>query len=129
MRHEKVKKALTKKDILRLKSLVKEVYLDEKIEKYIVDIINETRNPSIPALQDLAPYISYGSSPRGGINLALASKARAFMEGRSFVTPDDIKVMSIKVLNHRIGLTYEAEVDELKAEDIIYKIIQYVEVP
>ncbi|MDB3905539.1 MoxR family ATPase [Crocinitomicaceae bacterium] len=126
---EKVKKALTKKDILRLKTLVKEVYLDEKIEKYIVDIINETRNPSIPALQELNPYISYGSSPRGGINLALASKARAFMEGRSFVTPDDIKVMSIKVLNHRIGLTYEAEVDELKAEDIIYKIIQYVEVP
>ncbi|MDC1244444.1 MoxR family ATPase [Crocinitomicaceae bacterium] len=126
---EKVKKALTKKDILRLKSLVKEVYLDEKIEKYIVDIINETRNPSIPALQDLAPYISYGSSPRGGINLALASKARAFMEGRSFVTPDDIKVMSIKVLNHRIGLTYEAEVDELNAEDIIHKIVQYVEVP
>ena len=126
---EKVKKALTKKDILRLKALVKEVYLDEKIEKYIVDIINETRNPSIPALQELAPYISYGSSPRGGINLALASKARAFMEGRSFVTPDDIKVMSVKVLNHRSGLTYEAEVDELKAEDIIYKIIQYVEVP
>ena len=126
---EKVKKALTKKDILRLKALVKEVYLDEKIEKYIVDIINETRSQSIPALQELAPYISYGSSPRGGINLALASKARAFMEGRSFVTPDDIKVMSIKVLNHRIGLTYEAEVDELKAEDIIYKIIQYVEVP
>ena len=126
---EKVKKALTKKDILRLKALVKEVYLDEKIEKYIVDIINETRSPSIPALQELAPYISYGSSPRGGINLALASKARAFMEGRSFVTPDDIKVMSIKVLNHRIRLTYEAEVDELKAEDIIYKIIQYVEVP
>lgn len=126
---EKVKKALTKKDILRLKALVKEVYLDEKIEKYIVDIINETRNPSIPALQELAPYISYGSSPRGGINLALASKARAFMEGRSFVTPDDIKVMSIKVLNHRIGLTYEAEVDELNAEDIIHKIVQYVEVP
>ena len=126
---EKVKKALTKKDILRLKSLVKEVYLDEKIEKYIVDIINETRNPSIPALQELAPYISYGSSPRGGINLALASKARAFMEGRSFVTPDDIKVMSVKVLNHRIGLTFEAEVDELNAEDIIHKIVQYVEVP
>ena len=126
---EKVKKALTKKDVLRLKALVKEVYLDEKIEKYIVDIINETRNPSIPALQELASYISYGSSPRGGINLALASKARAFMEGRSFVTPDDIKVMSIKVLNHRIGLTYEAEVDELNAEDIIHKIVQYVEVP
>ena len=124
-----VKKVLTKKDILRLKSLVKEVYLDEKIEKYIVDIINETRIPSIPALQELSSYISFGSSPRGGINLALAAKARAFMEGRSFVTPDDVKVMAVKVLSHRIGLTYEAEVDELKAEDVIYKIVQYVEVP
>ena len=126
---KKVKKVLSKKDVLRLKSMVKEVYLDEKIEKYIVDIINETRNPSIPAIQELSSYISYGSSPRGGINLALASKARAFLEGRSFVTPDDVKVMAVKVLNHRIGLSYEAEVDELKAEDIIYKIIQYVEVP
>ena len=126
---KKVKKVLSKKDVLRLKAIVKEVYLDEKIEKYIVDIINETRNPSIPAIQELSSYISYGSSPRGGINLALASKARAFLEGRSFVTPDDVKVMAVKVLNHRIGLSYEAEVDELKAEDIIYKIIQYVEVP
>jgi MoxR-like ATPase len=124
-----VKKVLRKKDILRLKSLVKEVYLDEKIEKYIVDIINETRAPSLPALQELSSYISFGSSPRGGINLALAAKARAFMEGRSFVTPDDVKVMAVKVLSHRIGLTYEAEVDELKAEDVIYKIVQYVEVP
>ena len=124
-----VKKVLTKKDILRLKSMVREVYLDEKIEKYIVDIINETRTPSISGLRELSSYISFGSSPRGGINLALASKARAFMEGRSFVTPDDVKVMAVKVLSHRIGLTYEAEVDDLKAEDVIYKIVQYVEVP
>ena len=124
-----VKKVLTKKDILRLKTMVREVYLDEKIEKYIVDIINETRTPTISALKHLTSYISYGSSPRGGINLALASKARAFMEGRSFVTPDDVKVMAVKVLSHRIGLTYEAEIDELQAEDIIYKIVQYVEVP
>jgi MoxR-like ATPase len=124
-----VKKVLSKKDILRLKSMVREVYLDEKIEKYIVDIINETRSPSITALKELSPYISFGSSPRGGINLAMTAKARAFMEGRSFVTPDDVKVMAVKVLSHRIGLTYEAEVDELNAEDVIYKIVQYVEVP
>ena len=127
--NQSVKKVLTKKDILRLKSLVREVYLDEKIEKYIVDIINETRTPSISALRELDPYISFGSSPRGGINLALAAKARAFMEGRSFVIPDDVKVMAVKVLSHRIGLTYEAEIDDLKAEDVIYKIVQYVEVP
>ena len=127
--NKSVNKVLTKKDILRLKSMVREVYLDEKIEKYIVDIINETRNPSISALRELTSYISFGSSPRGGINLALAAKARAFMEGRSFVTPDDVKVMAVKVLSHRIGLTYEAEVDDLRAEDVIYKIVQHVEVP
>jgi len=126
---KKVKKVLNRKDIIRLKALVKEVYLDEKIEKYIVDVVNETRCPSLPAIKKVASYISFGSSPRGGINLALAAKARAFLEGRSFVTPDDVKVMAVKVLSHRIGLTYEAEVDELKAEDIIHKIIQYVEVP
>jgi MoxR-like ATPase len=127
--NKSVKKVLTKKDILRIKSMVRQVYLDEKIEKYIVDIINQTRTPSISALRKLDPYISFGSSPRGGINLALAAKAKAFMEGRSFVIPDDVKVMAVKVLSHRIGLTYEAEIDDLKAEDVIYKIVQYVEVP
>ncbi len=126
---QKVKKVVGKKDILRLKELVRSVYLDEKIEKYIVDIVNETRTPTTPALQSMRDYISFGSSPRGGINLALASKAKAFLEGRSFVTPDDVKLMAVKVLNHRIGLSYEAEVDGMKAEDIIRKIVQYVEVP
>ena len=125
----KLQKILTKKDVLRLKALVKEVYLDEKIEKYIVDIIHETREPNIKALEPLRPYLLFGASPRGSIGLARAAKARAFMEGRSFVIPDDVKMMAVPVLNHRIGLTYEAEMDHVSAQDIIEKVVQYVEVP
>ena len=125
----KLQKILTKKDVLRLKALVKEVYLDEKIEKYIVDIIHQTREPNIKALEPLRPYLLFGASPRGSIGLARAAKARAFMEGRSFVIPDDVKMMAVPVLNHRIGLTYEAEMDHVSAQDIIEKVVQYVEVP
>ncbi|MBL6667133.1 MAG: MoxR family ATPase [Crocinitomicaceae bacterium] len=125
----KLQKILTKKDVLRLKALVKEVYLDEKIEKYIVDIIHQTREPNIKALEPLRPYLLFGASPRGSIGLARAAKARAFMEGRSFVIPDDVKMMAVPVLNHRIGLTYEAEMDHVSSQDIIEKVVQYVEVP
>ena len=125
----KLQKILSKKDVLRLKALVKEVYLDEKVEKYIVDIIHQTREPNIKALEPLKPYLLFGASPRGSIGLARAVKARAFMEGRSFVIPDDVKIMATPVLNHRIGLTYEAEMDHVSAQDIIEKVIQYVEVP
>lgn len=125
----KIQKVLSKKDVLRLKGLVKEVYLDQKVEKYIVEIIHQTRNPTLKALEPLKPYLLFGASPRGSIGLARAAKARAFMEGRSFVIPDDVKMMAIPVLNHRIGLSYEAEMDHISAQDIIEKIIQYVEVP
>ena len=125
----KLQKILSNKDVLRLKALVKEVYLDEKIEKYIVDIIHQTREPNIKALEPLKPYLIFGASPRGSIGLARAAKARAFMDGRSFVIPDDVKMMAIPVLNHRIGLSYEAEMDHVSAQDIIEKVIQYVEVP
>jgi MoxR-like ATPase len=125
----KIQKVLSKKDVLRLKGLVKEVYLDQKIEKYIVEIIHQTRNPTLKALEPLKPYLLFGASPRGSIGLARAAKARAFMEGRSFVIPDDVKMMAIPVLNHRIGLSYEAEMDHISAQDIIEKIVQYVEVP
>jgi MoxR-like ATPase len=125
----KIQKVLSKKDVLRLKGLVKEVYLDQKIEKYIVEIIHQTRNPTLKALEPLKPYLLFGASPRGSIGLARAAKACAFMEGRSFVIPDDVKMMAIPVLNHRIGLSYEAEMDHISAQDIIEKIVQYVEVP
>jgi MoxR-like ATPase len=124
-----LQKIISKKDILRLKALVKQVYLDEKIEKYIVDIIHQTRAPKLKALEPLKPYLTFGASPRGGISLALVAKARAFMEGRAFVIPEDVKLMAVPVLNHRIGVSYEAEMDSISADDIIDKIIQYVEVP
>ena len=126
---KKLQKVLSKKDVLRLKGLVKEVYLDDKVEKYIVEIVHQTRQPTLKALEPLKPYLLYGASPRGSIGLALAAKALAFMEGRSFVIPDDVKMMAIPVLNHRIGLSYEAEMDHISAQDIIEKVIQYVEVP
>jgi MoxR-like ATPase len=124
-----LQKILSKKDVLRLKTLVKQVYLDEKIEKYIVDIIRQTRSPKLKALEPLKTYLTFGASPRGGISLALVAKARAFMEGRAFVIPEDVKFMAVSVLNHRIGISYEAEMDAVTADDIIEKIIQYVEVP
>ena len=124
-----LQKIISKKDILRLKALVKQVYLDEKIEKYIVDIIHQTRSPKLKALEPLKPYLTFGAFPRGGISLALVAKARAFMEGRAFVIPEDVKLMAVPVLNHRIGVSYEAEMDSISADDIIDKIIQYVEVP
>jgi MoxR-like ATPase len=124
-----LQKIISKKDILRLKALVKQVYLDEKIEKYIVEIIHQTRAPKLKALEPLKPYLTFGASPRGGISLALVAKARAFMEGRAFVIPEDVKLMAVPVLNHRIGVSYEAEMDSISADDIIEKIIQYVEVP
>ena len=123
---KKLQKVLSKKDVLRLKGLVKEVYLDDKVEKYIVEIVHQTRQPTLKALEPLKPYLLYGASPRGSIGLALAAKARAFMEGRSFVIPDDVKMMAVPVLNHRIGLSYEAEMDHISAQDIIEKVIQYV---
>ena len=126
---KKLQKVLSKKDVLRLKALVKEVYLDDKVEKYIVEIVHQTRQPRLKALEPLKPYLLFGASPRGSIGLALAAKARAFMEGRSFVIPDDVKMMAVPVLNHRIGLSYEAEMDHISAQDIIEKVIQYVEVP
>jgi MoxR-like ATPase len=124
-----LQKILSEKDVLRLKTLVKQVYLDEKIEKYIVDIIRQTRSPKLKALEPLKTYLTFGASPRGGISLALVAKARAFMEGRAFVIPEDVKFMAVSVLNHRIGISYEAEMDAVTADDIIEKIIQYVEVP
>ncbi|MCO4814265.1 MAG: MoxR family ATPase, partial [Flavobacteriales bacterium] len=116
-------------DIERLRGLVKEVYLDEKIEQYIVDIVYATREPEKCGLGFLEPMISVGCSPRASINLALASKAFAFLQGRAFVIPEDIREIAPDVMRHRMGLTYEAEAENLTATDIVNKIIAKVEVP
>lgn len=111
------------------KELTRQVYMDEKIEKYIVDIVFATRFPEQYSLGRLKNLINYGSSPRASINLALAAKAHAFMHKRGFVIPDDVKTISKDVLRHRIGLTYEAEAENVTGETIISEILRTVNVP
>ena len=125
----KAKHILKDEDVLRMRKLVRSIYLDDKVENYIVDIVDATRNPSEHQLSYLSPLISYGCSPRASINLALAGKAHAFLSGRSFVIPEDIRAVAIDVMQHRIGLTFEAEAEQLTAKDIVQKIISKVEVP
>ena len=103
--------------------------MDEKIENYIVDIVEATRNPEEYHLSDLKGLIQYGASPRATINLAIAAKAYAFLQGRGYVTPQDIKSIGMDVLRHRVIISYEAEAEEKSSEDIIRKIFSEVEVP
>lgn len=124
-----VKHVLSGNDIQRFRELVKEVYVDEKIENYIVDIVFATRDPERYGLGFLKPLIAFGCSPRASINLALAGKAYAFLQGRAFVIPDDIRAIAADVMRHRIGLTYEAEAENMNTSDILNKILAKVEVP
>ena len=116
-------------DIVRARSLVREVYMDEKIERYIVDIVFATRTPADYGLQDIAGLISYGASPRASISLSLAAKAYAFIKRRGYVIPEDVRAVCPEVLRHRIGLTYEAEAENVTSEEIIEKVINAVVVP
>lgn len=116
-------------EILRARDLVKQVYMDEKIEQYIIDIVFATRFPEQYNLAKLKGLISYGASPRGSINLALAAKAHAFMQKRGFVIPDDVKAVCKDVMRHRIGLTYEAEAENITTEKMIEDILRTVLVP
>jgi len=115
--------------IIRARSAAKEVYMDEKIEKYILDIIFATRYPEKYNLPDLKGLISFGSSPRGSINLAMAAKCYAFIKRRGYVIPEDVRAVVHDVLRHRIGITYEAEAEDVTSEDIINQIVNQVEVP
>jgi len=124
-----VKAVASLEQINRARNAVKEVYMDEKIEKYILDIIFATRYPEKYNLPDLKGLISFGASPRGSINLALAAKCYAFIRRRGYVIPEDVRAMVHDVLRHRIGLTYEAEAENITSEEIISKIINEVEVP
>lgn len=124
-----VKPVVGPQDIARCRSVVDEVYLDEKIEKYILDIVFATRDPRRCKLDELAPLIQYGASPRATIYLTLAAKAYAFIQGRGYVTPQDIKSVGLDVLRHRVIVSYEAEAEEKTSDDIIKKIFSEVEVP
>ena len=124
-----IKPVLRPEDIIRARSVVRDVYMDEKIEPYITDIIFATRFPESYNLGKLKGLISYGASPRGSINLAIASKAYAFIKRRGYVIPEDIRAVSMDILRHRIGLTYEAEAENISSEEIINEILNSVEVP
>jgi MoxR-like ATPase len=126
---EEVNQVVSLDQILKAQKSVREVYMDEKIEKYILDIIFATRTPENYNLADLTPLISFGSSPRGSINLAIASKCYAFIKRRGYVIPEDVRAVVHDVLRHRIGITYEAEAENITSEDIINKIVNEIEVP
>ncbi len=116
-------------DIVNARNVVREVYMDEKIERYIVDIVFASRNPAEYKLNSLSQLISYGGSPRASINLALASKAYAFIKRRGYVIPEDVRAVCADVMRHRIGITYEAEAENVTSENIISEILNAVEVP
>lgn len=124
-----VQPVVSTKEILEARQLIRSIYLDEKIENYILDIVFATRKPAEAGLAPLVPLIAYGASPRASINLALAAKAMAFLNQRAFVLPDDVRSIAHDVLRHRIGLTYEAEAENLPVEAIIDKVLQTVNVP
>ena len=124
-----VNAVIKSEDILKARKIVKEVYMDEKIEKYIIDIVFATRNPKDYGLEKFTELINWGGSPRASIYLALASKAYAFIKRRGFVIPEDVRAICNDVLRHRIGLTYEAEAENITTEEIINEILNTIEVP
>ncbi len=124
-----VHQVISPADIIKARELVQEVYIDEKIEKYILDIVFATRSPKDFGLEKLADYISYGASPRASINLALGAKAMAFIKRRGYVIPEDVRAICPDVLRHRMAVTYEAEAEEITSENIIRDILNRVEVP
>ena len=126
---QEIKPVLKANDILEARSVVHQVYLDEKIEQYIADLVFATRYPEKYNLGDIKDYIEFGGSPRASINLALAARAYAFIKHRGYVIPEDVRAVAHDVLRHRLGLTYEAEANNVTTEEIISQIINKVEVP
>lgn len=122
-------KVVTPEQILKARKTVREVYMDEKIEQYIIDIVFATRNPEDYGLGHLKELISFGGSPRASISMAMASKALAFIKRRGYVIPEDVRAVCLDVLRHRIGITYEAEAEDITQEQIITEILNKVEVP
>ena len=124
-----VNKVANPQDIVNARKTVREVYMDEKIEQYILDIVFATRNPSDYQLDKLSQLIEYGGSPRASINLAMAAKAHAFIRRRGYVIPEDVRAVCSDVLRHRVGITYEAEAENITSDDIIREILNRVDVP
>src|SRR6185436_9743699 len=124
-----VEQVVSVQEIIQARDLVRQIYMDEKVENYILDIVFATRTPEKYKLEKLKPLISYGGSPRASINLALAAKAQAFLNKRGFVVPEDIRSISKDVLRHRIGLTYEAEAENINVEQVVEDVLRVIPVP
>jgi MoxR-like ATPase len=124
-----IQPVVSMQEVLSARQLVREVYMDEKVEQYILDIVFATRSPEQFKLEKLKPLISYGASPRGSINLAIAAKAVAFMNKRGYVIPEDVRSICNDVLRHRIGLTYEAEAENITADNVVEQVLEKVNMP
>lgn len=124
-----VQPVLTPEEISAMQEVVRLIYIDDQVKEYILSVVRATREPAAFALADLAPLIDYGASPRASIYLGLGARAMAFLQGRGYVTPQDVKDIALDVLRHRVILTYEAEAEEMTAEDVIAKILSTVPVP
>jgi MoxR-like ATPase len=124
-----INQVVSMQEMITARQMVRDIYLDEKVEQYILDIVFATRNPEQFRLDKLKPLIAYGSSPRGSINLAIAAKAQAFLNKRGYVVPEDVKSICIDVLRHRIGLTYEAEAESISVLNVIEHILDKVNTP
>jgi MoxR-like ATPase len=122
-------KVATPEEIAEARSVVQEVYIDEKIRDYIVNVVHATREPKAHGLSELADFIAFGASPRASIYLNMAARAHAFLRHRGYVTPEDIKAIGVDVLRHRVILTYEAEAEDVTAETVVRKLFEHVEVP
>ena len=124
-----IQPVISTENLIKARNVVNDIYVDEKIHKYIIDLVFATREPENSNLDDLKDLIDTGASPRASINLAITSKAKAFMQGRGYVTPEDVRDVIMDVMRHRIILTFEAEAEEISSEDVIQRIIDTVEVP
>ncbi len=124
-----MKGVISAEDIVKARGVVHEIYMDEKIEKYILDIVFATRSPKQYNLNNLAQLISYGASPRASINLAIGARAYAFIKRRGYVIPEDVRAVSLDVLRHRVAVTYEAEAEEVTSEHVVQEVLNKIEVP
>jgi MoxR-like ATPase len=124
-----IRNVATPQEVMAARHRISELYMDERIVDYIVDIVHATRAPTEAGLKDLAPLIEYGASPRATIALAQASRAHAFLRGRAFVTPDDVKAIAFDVLRHRVLTTYEAEAEEVTSDDVVRRVLDKIESP
>jgi MoxR-like ATPase len=124
-----VRPVVSIQELITARQMVRDIYLDEKVENYILDIVFATRNPALYKLNNLMPLISYGSSPRGSINLAIAAKAQAFLNKRGYVIPEDVRSICNDVLQHRIGLTYEAEAENINVQNVLDQIVEKIRLP